>query len=351
MTISYSNILFYFINQISNMPLIVNKESLKFDDILVQSDVEIKEFVSTSQNRVFSLISSKEQPKFNFLLKQPKILNEQNQLCIRKESVFYELAVKKISEFIPKFYNYNSIDSIEIIQFIDETKSLNERLNNEYSDDLLKNVAGVLKKVHQGLENLTTDSTLQTKLSIFMSQYPLPIFLLPEKLEEPEKFEELDFYSSINPLLLPYSRFLKKYEFYYPIVQKGISNWNQNKDTQLIHGDLGLRNILFRETDQGIFFIDWENALYGDIYFDLAYLKYSLILKLGNLNDWDNGIKKALDSFSIVIEEYEKNISKENIEKINQYVSVLILDFCITHVDLSELHKSLLLDLSIIISQ
>lgn len=328
------------------MPLIVNKESLKFDDILVQSDVEINEFVSTSQNRVFSLISTKEEPKFNFLLKQPKILNKQNQLRIRKESIFYELGKEKISDFIPKFYNYNSIDSIEIIQFIDETKSLNEKLSNENSGDLLKNVAGALKKVHQGLATLTTGSTIQTKLSIFMNQYPLPIFLLPEKLEE------LDFYSSINSLLLPYLRFLKKHEFYYPIVQKGISNWNQNQYKQLIHGDLGLRNILFRETDQGIFFVDWENALYGDIYFDLAYLKYSLILKLSNMKDWDNSIKKALDYSLILIEGYDKNISKENIEKINQYVSVLILDFCITHVDLSELHKSLLLDLScFIISQ
>jgi thiamine kinase-like enzyme len=329
--LSNSNVISYLTNRISDIPSSKEKAFSLLKKNIAIGKIVIKEYSDgdiDSKNICFAVQVSTEIKRISFFLKQPKNSSKRSEYLSFKESVFYsyiekEPTLAEIRNFLPKIHDFDQLNSILILEFIESSKDLSYYF--KYGDEKMIPILNQIGKVLLNFHDAFRESILgkKSEILLFRNNVPSLLFTL--------NFDFSDIAEQHNDELAKYYAYFNKNRLGRAIINNAILFWNIKKDLTIVHGDFKLRNILITESkDQQInpFLIDWENASFGNEEWDIANFHFSFFLNYVTLNNWEEEVTQFEKYFAEFLKGYK---TKVNHQIVYTYLCLKIFDYEISN--------------------
>ncbi len=250
------------------------EKGLAMPESVVNSEVKI--IPVSSRNRNFKIFFN---DKPGYLVKQVSIADEEKIFSLRQEATFFWLVkndplYEQLSAFMPKFYDFDTMDHLLIIGLMENSQDLVAyyRTNEKIADAVFEQLGEAFATVH----SISTGRIRQSESSVFFNgNIPWVFFIGPDYKMPPK--------NNIDKQIINLVRSNSEFMFYIIQLRK---EWKQES---LIHGDVKWANILVTDENK-VKIIDWEISDAGDPAWDIAGIFQSV---LNSVYFSGNGLKMA----------------------------------------------------------
>lgn len=273
------------LNSYNAIEFILNNGLINHENLL-SNDLTFIESLSSRNTVITATYGSNK-----LILKQAKNLKPEKVVSIENEYNVYKIIKDKaISGFTPELVNYNFYYKIIALEYINSTKSISDILKNaDYCDIFFKSFGAKLSSFHISLYNNISRNYTETpfqRISI---------------LSHSVGFLQNDFETRVSDFdSFPY-RALMNFMNRHTINQKLKEINKKWKETYLIHGDIKIDNLIFKNPSD-VIIIDLEFLGFGDVAWDVACFIIA-VLKNNSFKDinpirQDAYIRTFIDSYS-----------------------------------------------------
>ena len=232
-----------------------------FIDVKLITDGYFTSHLIQSRNNSF-IVNKKIEGQQSLFVKQVKNSNPDNLETLRNEATCYWLAnnepsFEALTNFLPKYYNYDYISNILVIEYLKNAISLNDyyESRNDFSLDMAEKIADLLSSFHNNIFDKIKNSK---SINLFRKAIPFVFTLVGNR--------QKSWSNNNNQAELKMLELINQTPNFSTLVDEVRNSWKQ---TSLIHGDIKSANLLI-EKNKKLSLIDWELADIGDPCWDLA---------------------------------------------------------------------------------